>query len=280
MSKCLVTKMKGSVNNSSLKYYNGITVHVLSLENAGLSSYSANDYRLEVLGIEKVLVRDGGSISVDGSTVTSSIDISPTSAHYIVFSAGDYDVILIGKYSVRTLKRNANENGLGYIVNIADIEWAEDISEIRLKRVSGVLNFKRITSCYLFDIGASNYSGNNDSINIDDFAVCENLEYLVVPSSNNHIGSVESLGICTQLRFLNLYSCASITGEITNMLAAMVSNGRDSGTIEIQCVGSQITEQGNRITYSYLISKGGSGWVLFADFSPSYENGYRIRYTS
>lgn len=214
MNKCLVTKLHGVVNNSSLLRIGDLPIHVRKSSKAQASQYklrvlTLKDSNAEIIGDgyftdETMTANKGKKVSIPANTTT-----------ILYFSNGDYDAIISNKYDIKAFSLtddgSSRENFIS--IDLNDLSFSNNLEEVSLTRSKSrgtveSLKGKNVVKIYL------NYTevvGNaSKSINVDSLtALCINSENISYDLSN--------LSGTTNLTYLSFSNTYLQTGNLSNL---------------------------------------------------------------
>lgn len=243
MGNCLLTQLKGNVNNPLLEKFG-----VLKLEVKSVVETSAYYNLLVLSATEPTTIKVVGGGDNDGISETSTGISSPVKE--ITFSGqkniyttnGNYTLEIKDKYKLTKI----NVNGAGYSscnIILSDLEWLKSLTNLKVinQTSSGKLSdLSKLEELTDLDVSSSKITGN-----ISDIANLIKLEDFRVSYSN-------------------------IKGDIDDFATKMVTAGRTTGTLTIYC-NIYITWNGVEQT---------QGKKLYITFNSSAPNGYTISETN
>ena len=222
MGKCLVTKLNGTVNNSSILRLgemrfkiNKVDVPTEGTQLLGL--FVNTPSKVEIIGdgyfTDKNLQENKGkSLSIDSTT--NGIFVSSTS---------DVEVALLGKYAITRINAyyNNQPNNIVYTKNkffdINDLKYSTALISLNLPnaQVSGdIVNLKNLTALTTLNLAGTQVSG--DVVNLKNLTALTTLNL-----ANTRVsGDIANLKNLTALTTLNLYGeYTSLTGNIDELSA-------------------------------------------------------------
>lgn len=217
MANCLVTKLKGVVNNNKLLELGEIAIHVKCT-----SSSPSDDHDREFTWISDqvgyVRTLDGSNkIKFISSTeaFTNYVEIpAETTNHTIIFDVGEYDIVIGNMYNIRTINPYTTDA----------LTFEADLS-----RVAEYCNG-------LFEIGAS--GGTKLELNLDAFAKNAGTFLSIVNNQSGPgfiTGSIESLSAKPNLKWVFINNSAGVTGSIEKLLEAHTRVlERTSGSLHLE----------------------------------------------
>ena len=247
---CLVTKLKGVVQNDNLDKLNIITFTVYAGCNFRITP-TANITINSTVGMKCYY-----GTSNDGQTVTSTT-VQHEAEASIDLSAGS-EVSIESKYSIYNFAARWDP---ALNINISKLAYsALHYLYAPGSGVTGELSaFKTTPNLTEAFLGSTNISGN-----LQNLSNCVGLEKIEIDQTNIG-GSITDLGNLINLISINLYRTA-VTGSIEELAAAQVSAGRTSGTLDVT-YGAPITYNGEPPV--------DSGRTIIT-FDSSLPNGYSI----
>lgn len=273
-NNCLLTKLKGTVNNSELYEMGEIRVPVHYIADAVLN---ARKMLIQVIGGKTVVfktdninatfdITDGESLSESGINYK---EVSPsTTTNYVITlsnsaSITSYNFKIIGKYDSLSM----------VFLHPADASWSTpkiysvDVSELEYSPLTQIyLSGMNLSGEFnmadgLENVVAAKFSypdvadNDNSILNVEKFATSTLMDN-IIKCGGKCYGDIETLGnlrSCNQILFLNSQLNGTpnteLVGEVNNLAAAMYDNGqgRTSGTLNLQVQGSGCTWNGQSI---------------------------------
>lgn len=219
---CLVTKLKGVVNNDDLPVYGELVLETRLLT----GNYSCG-ITIEAVEPITVSVRDGGYFSTVKANVETdrltSINIPANTSTDLYFANTAPTIHISDKYAVKSLyaitSGASNPNFLAF--DVAKLEGCEALETLRIV----------FTGCY----------GRASSLGA--LASLKN----VYVSGTGLTGNIASLGTLTLARILRIYS-TGITGTVEAFVAAQIAAGRTTcspNDLELRGILDLITFGGN-----------------------------------
>lgn len=215
MSKCLVTKLKGSVSNTNLLRIGEMRIHFSKVSNPtdGTQGFGIGvidkPVILEIIGdgyfTDKNLSENKGKrITLNGGTSG------------VWLSNNDVDIAVLDKYSLSSLQvyypsQSSEVHGENKGLQLDSLKYSNSISFLALAntQTSGdIESIKGLTSLTYLNLANTKISGNIESI--------KNLTSLTYLSLTNVIGDINNLNglsVVTDLIFNN----SSITGDIATL---------------------------------------------------------------
>lgn len=277
-NNCLVTKLKGNVNNTNIPYYGEFKIKFRQLSNPDSGAYSLLILARNNL---KVFCKDGGTFSIKeiGGNYVSGLNSyefikGEKEGFFIKGNNANYEIIITEKYNIHSIQTVASECtgdyrliDKGYLIDCSQLDYSA-ITDINIPKnadVDHVINPKDLSSFY-------NIIGSN--INIDCFAGinANNFSNSLYPGDQyiKTQGSILSLSKMINMTGCNFGGATGVYGEVDDLLSAMYDNGngKTNGTISLMLIGTSCTDEGNPITLEYIQSKGGT-YYISATFAPS-----------
>lgn len=226
MKNCLVTKLKGVVNNDNLVKIGEYKMHI----NVG----SATDVKIFGSNGTITILGNNNYYFTKNGQQTKTIEYSPVAA---TWPAGEYDVLFTNKYAITMcdgakgidLEVFAFSNGLNYI-NASNVRG--DIT---------FLNGKTLTLGFILT-GVSNYGVTGPLSAIA--SATKNAATQIQFSSI--VGDIALLGN-TGSKQISVVECPYITGSLEGLVAAIASdpiNPFTSGSKKVFIAGSSVTING------------------------------------
>ena len=236
MGKCLVTKLNGTVNNSSISRLgemrfkiNKVDVPTEGTQLLGL--FVNTPSKVEIIGdgyfTDKTLQKNKGkSLSIDSAT--NGIFVS---------SISNVEVALLGKYAITEINgyyRNQPSNTI-YSTNksfdIGDLKYSTALTSLNFynSQVSGdIANLKSLTA--LTSLGLSNTQVSGDIANLKSLTALTSviLSNTQVPLTGN-IGELSVLSKCAEMNF----KYSKLTGDLATLpsVCRFASFSNDKGSV-------------------------------------------------
>ena len=135
MNKCLVTKLNGVVNDTSLLKLGEIKFKTVETENFKNSNNSIN---IAVSSNAKMRIIGNGYFT-DANyerNLGKEISLTPGRTNDIYFYNGNYDICISNKYAISFIQLNGSNNSF----NIEGLNYAKDIKSILLSNCVGDLS--------------------------------------------------------------------------------------------------------------------------------------------
>ena len=205
MNKCLVTKLSGTVNNSSIRKLGEVVLHISAIDSPNATSQKlklgvSKDVELEIVG--NGYFTDSGLSTNKGKTMTALAAINPFAEVY--FSNGDYDISIKNKYAINYMDAPSPVS-----LNIDELSYSKDLTQLTLasKKVTGDISaVKDLTALTQILVQGSKISG--------DIAALGKLNKLLYCYVDNLKGDVSVLAKTSELiRFSTNYS--SLFGDLS-----------------------------------------------------------------
>ena len=236
MGKCLVTKLNGTVNNSSILRLgemrfkiNKVDVPTEGTQLLGL--FVNTPSKVEIIGdgyfTDKNLQENKGkSLSIDSTT--NGIFVSSTS---------DVEVALLGKYAITRINAyyNNQPNNIVYTKNkffdINDLKYSTALISLNLPnaQVSGdVVNLKNLTALTTLNLANTRVSG--DIANLKNLTALTTLNlYGEYTSLTGNIDELSALSKCTEMSF----KYSKLTGNLATLpsVCRFASFQNDKGSV-------------------------------------------------
>ena len=198
MEKCLVTKLNGSINNSTLKRIGEIRVKFNKVTSPTYSSQGFNinpskNTKLEIIGdgyfTDKNLLENKGK--------NLEIDINDIKRIYV--SNGDFELAILDKYNLVNVGFDANNsNSSNKSIDINDFKYSKGLKYLAIlnERVSG---------------------------NIEALKEHSNIETLIITNTPDLTGNIKSLTNILKLKSLS-FSNTSIEGDVASLILLKASS--------------------------------------------------------
>ena len=160
MTKCLITKLDGIVNNNSILKMGEMRIKVNKITSPTSSSQKI-----------KIGLTNNANISIIGNgfftdeTLTNNLGTQKTvsSRENLYLSNGDYEISISDKYSLEYLE-TFTSNETNKTVNIEDVKFSKSCTSIRLQNstsVSGDISaLSNLTALTSLNLGSTSVSGD------------------------------------------------------------------------------------------------------------------------
>lgn len=244
-TNCLITKLKGSVNNDNLPIYNTIVFDVP----ANVSSLTYN-----IGGLKNVTFKITGDVVMKNSAETNVLCdntkdyniSSPISENiYTKISSGNIGgtLTLVGKYNISGIETRYNAllfpvknepNTLDYYTS-----WGFKTKVFNLARNPGLkASITEVIDAFP-ELDVINLpSGTNITGSVADMLTIKStlLELNIgTPNSFTRVANINELSEFIALNKLTLYS--SISGSIEDFVRSQIANGRTTGSMTVNLTG-------------------------------------------
>lgn len=249
MGNCLITKLKGIVNNDNLPIFNVVKLHVNGIGET-TSGYQ-RELTVKADGIVNVTVSSGGEFTV-GSTSgagKTSYQINNTTA-ILYFKDDDYNIYLENKDNIVELYTH-RLYGTKKIISIdtKQIDYCQKLKVFDFAVTDSTGDLKFFKNCPVIEeIEFQNSQIGGDLANIskcttlkllktslntfgdiNSIAGLTNLETFTAPENQNIHGSITRLSSLTKLVLFNILSSHNIDGNLTGL-----ANASHIATLNVQ----------------------------------------------
>lgn len=208
----LVTKLKGSVQNDNLPELGKIIFHAVK-NSTIIDADKQQSIMLQFKsgGNRIIKVVSPGAVGLDPATVDQSTDTElglGTSYTKVAFKNENYKITIDSKYLLSSFIGRAESNKKNiFDVNLEQFSGASQLEYLSVSRFTNVTgSVMNLANCPLIDCAMTDNAGIN--------------------------GDLTAFAKCTGLTALRL-AWTSVRGEINDLAAAQVANGRTSGTLLI-----------------------------------------------
>ena len=163
MNKCLVTKLSGTVNNSSIRKLGEVVLHISAIDSPNATSQKlklgvSKDVELEIVG--NGYFTDSGLSTNKGKTMTALAALNPFAEVY--FSNGDYDISIKNKYAINYMDAPSPVS-----LNIDELSYSKDLTQLTLasKKVTGDISaVKDLTALTQISLQNSQVTGDISAV--------------------------------------------------------------------------------------------------------------------
>lgn len=212
MGNCLVTKLKGTVQNSNLLRVGEMRLCVHRIDNPNGETQRINlnfteDVKLEIIG-------DGYFTNATlVSNLGKSLTAKANTESLVYVSNGDFEIAILNKYALT--KINTRTNKKTAIKDIADLKYSSSLNHLAINSVENVGYFsdiKPLTSLYYLSVSNANIKGS-----LSDLESLTNLGYIIVGDTSNKLtGNVSSLKAMTKLDTLVIIN-SYVIGDLATL---------------------------------------------------------------
>ena len=163
MNKCLVTKLSGTVNNSSIRKLEEVVLHISAIASPNATSQKlklgvSKDVELEIVG--NGYFTDAGLSANKGKTMTALAALNPFAEVY--FSNGDYDISIKNKYAINYMDAPSPVS-----LKIDELSYSKDLTQLTLasKKVTGDISaVKDLTALTQISLQNSQVTGDISAV--------------------------------------------------------------------------------------------------------------------
>lgn len=212
MGNCLVTKLKGTVQNSNLLRLGEMKLCVHRIDNPSSETQRINlnfteDVKLEIIGdgyfTNNTLVSNLGKSLIAKANVETLVYVSN----------GDFEIAILNKYALT--KINTRTNKKTAIKDISDLKYSSGLNHLATNSVENVGYFsdiKSLTNLYYLAISNANITGS-----LNDLKSLTNLIYLIIGNTSNKItGNVSSFKDMAKLDTLAIKN-SDVIGDLATL---------------------------------------------------------------
>lgn len=243
---CLVTKLKGSVDNESLEYLGFFKVEVKSVE-----SPTKFTQGLSVGGGVKVKTADGSAmLSLNSDFSNPASEVVTTSKKYTVYFLNGNYTALVDKYAIQGFETNPNgsmSTTMSYSFCLDDIAYANHGAGVRVLVCTGMKSNKPsyfeniikspLSRCIL--IGGNVRGDLSAFVNVNS---SNNITEITLRSLPYATGNISVMGRFKTITHLNIGDSHLFEGTLESVCSGMVTAGRTSGTMSFT--------SNNKVTYN------------------------------
>ena len=212
MGNCLVTKLKGTVQNSDLLRVGELRICVHKIDNPNGETQRINlnfteDVKLEIIG-------DGYFTNTTlVSNLGKSLTAKANTESLVYVSNGDFEIAILNKYALTKINTRASKNIA--IKDIVDLKYSSSLNYLGVNSVENIGYFSDIKS--LTKLGYLALSNANIKGSLSDLESLTNLGYIIVGNTSNKLtGNVSSLKAMTKLDTLAIQN-SDVTGDLATL---------------------------------------------------------------
>jgi hypothetical protein len=274
---CLVKRLKGVVNNTELRKLGEFVLEVSKLG----ASQEERTISFSIPVGTRIWADNGKTFTIGE---TSYQEYETVNARVTIIVADEnYNIHILNKYGVTTIEHvsyfdNYAPEKFPIAIDMSQFDysnitniWGVPFREYGTLKISSSLNTINLNS-----IETPQARANKSKIAAD--ITGSSLTAIRVSCCPNVTGNLETLTQIYTAANLIVYK-SGITGDVDAFAARQVALGKTSGTIILTACESGVTDEGNRLTHGYIVSKGG-GWTITLTFDSSAPNGYTKAYTA
>lgn len=274
--ECLVTKLKGTVDDSSLMKLGEIQSEKTTADSWDKDSQtikitsSRSDITLKIIG--DGYFTDENNSANNGKEIT----IEKDDEREIYLSNGTYVISIISKYYINFFDLNTGSKGLYnntkcLVGGLESLIYSKSISRIRCNgcTISGdISSLKNITNIVEIYLGDSKGDIFGD---INNFSNLSKLRVIMLSNNHNVEGNISVFNEFTSLTTLNLRNCNNVygvidgikapleslnlsftgaSGSIEAFVASQRSAGRTTGNISANLYNSSVTFDGDESLFN------------------------------
>lgn len=233
MENCLVTKLKGTVDNNNLK-----KLGVLTIKYSNYSSFDANvNFAIQTVGTGvTVKAVDSYFVNSSGVNIGDTLNISSNTDSYVLPApVGSGTIEIHNKYNLKSLKVTDTKFDA---INTSEIDYLVNVETIRVRLVGSLEYAKMLSQISIFEQKIF----NNVFGDISNFAGHTHLTELNLSNQRDVDGNILSVGECIALTKLSIGGTI-VYGTIESFVQAQRVARVAAGLSEGNSVG---------ITMSYL----------------------------
>jgi hypothetical protein len=268
MENCLVTKLKGTVENDNLNFLGSVVTGLNSIGNDVSITLEANSS--DTL---KVTVIGDGTLKTIDKTIDYGKSRENNGSMYVKFDGGG-KLKIDNKYKIKTLDISSNENKL--LIDLSCLAYMESLSTIALNNtafgdVSEIKGINSLNSLIITrnpqakgDItqlvnscsNLSNISIFNTDITIDVNNITDSISTQLtqfVFSGTPMVGTIESFG-----KFINVEQMSFADVQVTGSVESFVQKQREKGRTAFANPNNKNWYFNSIITFNGVVIGGGA----------------------
>lgn len=291
---CLVTKLKGVVDNDNLDLLGSVRFHT---EFTSSTPAGSNDRYITIkipTGAScYIKALNGGTFDIldDSKQTVTHANVSECTVNYgdsghsngwatIRVHDGNFDILVGNKYGEAITFGKLGIAQLPIKLVDGDISKFNYLTrQINAVGDNFIGTYKALPSVTSITIAAPGNNGIYSGFNIDipSLIACTNLEGLVTRGMKDAVyDMVLVCGNNVNIKNITVAYCPNVTGDIADLAAAQVAAGRTSGNIKTEAIYSKVTINGESF---YDVVRSHNAWSAWIVFDSSYTGGYNIVYT-
>ena len=277
-NNCLITKFKGTVNNTNVPYYGSIRVKFGAPDKTTAISFRFTQASGKIIAIEGSF----NIVSSDGTVIESGLtskSITAPGELYFMPAVANTKVAFIGKYdsidSIGYSSMPAPGTIVGYeppVIEANDINYSTIVSIWNGNRFSfeGNIDLATLqTSMTHIDIEGKGFNTLKVKAS-GSYMLPSNLNYFRIEPVDNAADQwnfaeldIMKFANCVNLTQLLATLSDEVTGNLNSLLDALHSNGKTSGTLHVAFGSTKVTYNGEEWNSAKVAEKGWSMDVTF-----------------
>lgn len=294
VNNCLVTKLKGNVQNNDIPYLSGVKITLVN-GSGQVNTSGALDADLDVTNSIKC---SSGSIDIYNSDFSQKIVAGATSwtpstkARYMVVSTSPESVInIIGKYDRFMIRENSNAGVSQYdsdyfVVDLDTVNYSKNmLFEIgTINKASGTLKVKTLTNYLGATLDAMNeyfvdYEGVTQDSLIGNRYIPPIIANNIIVNDRHRVKNLNIEMLSKNLLMINsegnygfalVNQGSEVYGEVRTLLDNLQANGKTQGTLSFIFAGTNVTLDGKQLTTEDAQE---NGYTIYATYTSS---GYTV----
>lgn len=198
------------------------------------------------------------------STTCPGMKAAPTSGNTVRFYSPDGSLTSVTRVSV-------GEQSLPYDNNSATAQYSVGLGTLNISNVANLQKLLRVQNASInistplngfTALKEIDWELNGGYVDVAYLAQLTTLTSVTIANTGscNLTGDIEAFGTCINLTTLKFQLTNTVSGNVNNMLDAMVAAGRNSGSIVI--VAPSATLNGQAVSTSKTINFDANGWSV------------------
>ncbi len=246
MGNCLVTQLKGSVNNDSLPVLNGWTAKITIPADIGTDMYynrfalnASVPFTVKASGSKNIYAYAGGVGHLAGDNLGSEVQSRLSGSVYSVYlcfpEPGEYYITVISKYEITNIAflpeyLSVKTSDMKYMpLASISLEYVSDYYDVDLADIPD-----SVTSLKLYGARGRMHTIKGTTLDLARLVNLTSLDIRVLSAE----GDIAELGALTDLSSLAL-NYTNIHGNIEDFVKAMVRNGVLTKSITVAMMQNQ-----------------------------------------
>lgn len=253
---CLVTKLKSSVNDENLPYFNKIKIKgtdsdsTISITNGGKIKITSD--------VNSAIMFGQTRHELPYETSTGSVSVKAVSGEVLdIYISGDIKTIatncIIEGNNLSLAQFNLTSiNVYGINFNTELLRYNSSVTSLTVSgtgKLEGYFSDLEETALNKINITTGNECRGNIA-----YLAKDDITYISMPNSAYAYGNIEDFGNCLNLTDLYLTNSKDVYGDINKLATIQYQNGRETGSLKVlvnntQCSNSE--GSGLRVTINF-----------------------------
>lgn len=273
----LITKLPDSVTDGNLLKLGDFVFHIKNAATATLRYLQTNLTNFKIVG-------EGHFTNSAGTEDLGKDYTLPSGQQYVYLSAGEYEVVINPKYSLNGIYfADSTEADIGEGFPDYDGFEGATFKSAKITQGGNALDICKLMFFTNIDVTGPNTSKKvvgdatkavlegrvrsivsarqSFSLDLDQLSNTA-LTNLLVGGNTKVVGDIVNLAKSTGIGNISIFENTNVHGVLEDLLDGMYANGKVSGSIAINLVGTSVTYNGSAIAATKAASFTSSGWTV------------------